>query len=480
MSEAVFQPQLAQANPTKRELPLPINLATALRLSNARPLVVAAAQARIRIAAAQYEKANVLWLPDITMGGAYIYHSGGKQNINGDLIVVDENSFYGGGSLRLNVATTDAIFEPLAAQQELRARRIDLQAARNEALLATADAYFTVHQARGTYAAMRDAADRGAKLVRHIERLARGLTPRDEIYRSRTLLAELEESVALAKQQWWVASARLTRILRLNPEAIVVPLEPDHMQITLISQEALLDELIPLGLTTRPELASHQALVQATLARLKQERMRPLIPSLLITGNDTPEFFYQGGIFGTGNGAIDSWAGRSDISAQVIWKIENFGFGNQALIRERRGQVDLAMVDLFEVQDRVAAEVTQAKADVDSAAYRIKQAERGLKEGLASYKGNLRGLGQTTRFGDLLTLVNRPQEVVAALIQLQQAYQNYFRSIADYNRSEFRLFYALGYPAQMLACEQTPGEPVPTDTARPPYMPAVCAPPPCR
>ena len=39
------------------------------------------------------------------------------------------------------------------------------------------------------------------------------------------------------------------------------------------------DSLIPIGLTNRPELAARQALVQATLAKLKQERMRPLIPS---------------------------------------------------------------------------------------------------------------------------------------------------------------------------------------------------------
>jgi hypothetical protein len=135
--------------------------------------------------------------------------------------------------------------------------------------------------------------------------------------------------------------------------------------------------------------------------------------------------------------------------------------------------MDLATVELCEVQDRVAAEVTQAKADVLSAAYRATQAERGLQESLATFKGNLRGLGQTTRFGDLLTLVNRPQEVVASLAQLQQAYANYYKSIADFNRSQFRLFYALGYPSQMLACERPPTPPVPVDTSRPGYLPPV-------
>jgi outer membrane protein TolC len=226
-------------------------------------------------------------------------------------------------------------------------------------------------------------------------------------------------------------------------------------------------------LTNRPELASHQAVVQATLARLKQERLRPLIPSFLLTGNSTPDFYYQGGIFGTGGRGATQWAGRADIGAQVVWQAENLGFGNQARIRKRRGDTDLAMVELYQVQDRVAAEVTQAKADVASAAYRTGEAEHGLKESLATYQGNLKGMGQTTRFGDVLTLVNRPQEVVAALTQLQQAYLNYYRAIADFNRAQFRLYYALGFPAQILACQRPPGPAEPIDTSRPGYLPPV-------
>jgi outer membrane protein TolC len=479
MTEPTMQPQLEPAQLAATDLPLPINLATALRLSDARPLVVAAAQARIQIAAAEFQKARVLWLPSANGGSAYITHAGGSQSDTGTLVNANKDFLYAGGSLRLELATTDAIFEPLAARQVLRARDSGLQTARNDALLATADAYFDVQQARGSYAAMTDAVKKGIQLVNHVEHLSRGLTPRDEIYRARTLLAELEQAAALQQQQWRVASADLTRILRLNPETVVLPLEPDHMQISLISQTASLDELIPVGLRNRPELASHRAEVDATLARLKQERMRPLIPSVLVTGNGTPEFFIQGGVFGTGGNSLDQWSGRSDVALQVIWQAENLGFGNVALIRKRRGQVQLSMVELFQVQDRVAAEVTQAKAELESAAFRAVQAERGLKESLATYKGNLRGLGQTTRFSDLLVLVNRPQEVVAALAQLQQAYMNYFESIADYNRAQFRLYYSLGFPSQILACQTPPGVVEPVDTSRPGYMPAVRHCPPC-
>jgi hypothetical protein len=79
----------------------------------------------------------------------------------------------------------------------------------------------------------------------------------------------------------------------------------------------------------------------------------------------------------------------------------------------------------------------------------------------------------------LLVLVNRPQEVVAALQQLQQAYINYYTSTNDYNRAQFRLFRALGYPAQGLACGDSLGPVIPLDPSRPPQMAPVHAPEPC-
>ena len=47
---------------------------------------------------------------------------------------------------------TDAIFQPLAARQVLNSRQWDIQTAKNDALMMTADAYFKVHQYRGMFA----------------------------------------------------------------------------------------------------------------------------------------------------------------------------------------------------------------------------------------------------------------------------------------------------------------------------------------
>jgi hypothetical protein len=182
----------------------------------------------------------------------------------------------------------------------------------------------------------------------------------------------------------------------------------------------------------------------------------------------------MGGVFGTGQeNNLDQWSSRADVSAQLVWRLENLGFGNQARIREQRADSRLASVELFKIQDDVAAQVAQAKADVESATMRVKQAEFGLQQGLLTYAANLQGMGQTQRFGDVLSLINRPQEVVAALQQLQQAYVNYYTTVADFNRAQFRLFYAMGLPAEELSCNRPTGPIEPVSTFRGPALPNV-------
>jgi outer membrane protein TolC len=472
---------LAPAQPAETDRALPINLATALRLADARPLVIEAARAAVETEYGLYEQARVLWLPSVYVGVDYQRHDGGLQNaLTGQLIVGPRNQFLAGTGAQMVFALTDAIYAPLAERQLLQARNSEVQTAKNDALLSVAVAYFDVQQAHGTLAGTLDSVVKARELARRVAALGKGLAPAIEVERVNTLLADLEQQAASARQDWRFSSATLTRVLRLDPAAVVVPLEPPHLQVTLISPKETVDALIPVGLTNRPELAAQQAVVQATLTRLRQERMRPLIPSLVLQSNATPGLPLAAGSFATGSSSLNNWSGRSDWDAEVVWQFKNLGFGNRGLVTQRRGEQRQALVELFRIQDLVAEEVAQTHAQAEAAAVRVRRAEAGLKAALQSYEGNLKGLSETVRAGELLQLVNRPQEVVAALQQLQQAYINYYTTANDYNRAEFRLFRALGYPAQGLACGDSFGPPMPVDVSRPPQMAPVHAPEPCQ
>ncbi|CAN5358207.1 hypothetical protein BH10PLA2_BH10PLA2_04960 [soil metagenome] len=475
-------PALPAAKLEEWDKPLPINLAAALRLADARPLVIAAAQAGLRQAVAEYDLAKTLWLPNVYVGASYYRHDGGNQSNSGGQIVNSKEQFMAGAGLAAVISTTDAIFTPLAVRQIVRSRTLDVQTARNDAVLAVAEAYFNVQQARGQLAGAQDTVEKSKQLVKTVTALGTALTAPVEVDRARTQLADVEQQAALALEQWRLASADLTRVLRLMPTATINPVEPPSLQVTLVTPHQLVDSLVPIGLTNRPELAAQQALVQATLERIRQERLRPLIPSVVLGGNAAPApgGYLAGGVYGSGvDGRGNPWTGRSDVNVQLLWELRGLGFGNRALVRGRQAEQEQAVIEAFRIQDRVAAEVAQAHAQIESAATRVTKAEIGVKQAQINFAGNLKGMSETTRFGDLLALVNRPQEVVASLSQLSRAYDNYYLSINDYNRAQFRMYRALGYPSELVACQKPIGDAIPVDTTMLPQMAPVCAPESC-
>jgi outer membrane protein TolC len=435
---------------------LPISLAAALQLANARPIDIQLAQARLEAAAAQLQRAELLWLPNILVGTDYFRHDGQIQDVSGNVLGTSKSSFMVGVAPIAVFATTDAIFGPLAARQDVRARDAGLQASRNDSLLAVAEAYFNVQQARGELIGAETVLHHAEELVRRTDKLAPGLVPQLETTRARADLAQRTQAVSAARERWRVSSADLVRVLRLESTAAIQPVEPPYLQITLVQPNMIVDELIPIALTNRPELAQQQALVQATLQRLRQEKLRPLLPSILLRGASTnPAGTLAAGYFGGGiNGRIGDFSMRSDWDVQVLWELQNLGFGNHAKVRERQAEQQLATLELFKTQDRIAAEVSQAYAQAQEAALRIKEAETGLKLAADSVQQNFEGLSQTRRLGgELVLLVIRPQEVVAAIGALAQATNAYYGAVADYDRAQFRLYHALGQPAQLLAVQ---------------------------
>ena len=138
---------------------------------------------------------------------------------------------------------------------------------------------------------------------------------------------------------------------------------------------------------------------------------------------------------------------------QVLWQFDNLGLGNRARVRQQEAERSVAVLELFRLQDRIAAEVAQAHAQADLAGRRVGIAEQGLRLALDSYDRNLEGLGQTRLIGGVNVTVVRPQEVLAAVQAVAQAYTDFYGAVADSNRAQFRLYRALGHPAKCLLDE---------------------------
>lgn len=433
---------------------LPISLPAAMRLANARAWDIAIAVQQLRIASAQLLGANVLWVPSIIGGVDYVHHDGPVQNLTtGAISNSTYSSLYPGMAPLAVFASTDAIFEPLAQRQVTRAQRANVQTATNDTLTSLAVTYFDAVEARADLAGIEDVVQRMEKMVRKTESLAPELVPNLEVARVKAAFSSAEEVREIARRRWRYTSAEVARVVRLKPTVLIAPLESPLLQVTLIPPERIPDELIPLAIQNRPELTFNQAHVEAARHRMSQEKWRPFLPIFLARGSGTQYPYPMAfGAFGGGTGGtLSDFGVRSDFDLEAIWELRNLGFGNRALIRQRQADFDRSRIEATRVRDIVAKEVTQVWADLQSANRRIREAERELKQALISANENLEGLGETKRVaGNIRELVIRPLEVVFALQVLDKAYYRYFGAIADYNRSQFRLYRALGNPAQAL------------------------------
>ncbi|WP_165074386.1 TolC family protein [Paludisphaera rhizosphaerae] len=435
----------------------PIDLADALRLAGANDLDVAIARERVCEAVADLQQARVEWLPSIYLGPNWIRHDGQAQVVEGQVRTISKSSLFLGGTAAAGSSVSgpvpaggpaqvsgltsilrfsDAIFDSLAAKQVVEVRRAGIQTATNDALLGVAEAYLDLQQAAGSLAIAREAAANAGELTSLTEAYARTGAGLEADHRRAAAERERQrKNVEAAVGELEVASAELVRRTRLDPLIVVAPVEPPETVIRLVPESSPIDELITTGLRHRPELAESQAFVQVTLTRLKQAKMRPLIPSLA--------FRYSGGGFGGGvNGFFGDFASRSDADVNLYWELQNLGFADKAITRQRASQQRAAQLELLKVQDKVAAEVVQSVKARIAASRRMEQAARALPEAQASLSLNLTNI----RRGAGLPGATRPIEVLQPIQALAQARADHLAAVLAYNRSEFRLHRALGAP----------------------------------
>jgi outer membrane protein TolC len=433
----------------------PIDLANVLRLAGARDPDIAIARQRVLQAAADLGQARALWLPSLFYGATWYRADGQIQTITGQVQTIGRSGLFTGAmaalpngllgpppgtgipslnGLSATLRISDAIFEPMAAQRVLRANDAGARAVTNDALLEVAEAYFELQNATGRLAIAREAADNARSLSQitgAFARLGEGLEA--DHRRALTELTHRRKEAQLATGQLLVASADLVRILVLDPQIVVAPVEPAECIIRLIPDEIPLDELLVRGLRNRPELASAQDLVEATLVRWKQAKLRPFVPSLSLT--------YAGGGFGGGaNSFFGDFGSRGDTTASLFWELRNLGFTDRAIMRRRQAEHETATLEKIRTEARVAADVVAAFEARQAASRQIEDARASVVEALESLRLNMLNIRQ----GAELPRATRPIEVLQPIQALAQARQDYLDSVLAYNRAGFRLKRAIG------------------------------------
>lgn len=425
---------------------VPINLATALQIVAGQNPQVGFAQQRIQEAFAQLRSAEVLWVPSIRAGVNYNKHEGRIQDVQGNIIETSRGSIYtgfgaqavGAGSpavsgLLMNFHLRDALFQPEIAERVLGARQQATRATTNDTLLETAIAYMDLLEALQTKAVADETlanVERLAELTASFAETGQGL--RADADRAMTELAVRKVEVQRATENVRVASARLSRLLSHDQSQPLMPLEPVLFPIVLVPEHLSVNELVSVALSNRPELAESQFLVGEAVQRLRRERYAPFVPSVLLG------LSYGGNGGGLGSD-INNFGDRLDFDAAAYWEIRNLGLGEQAARNAARARLEQARWQQVQVMDRIASDVAEAEAQVSARREQIELTQEGITAARNSYERN----AQRIQEGQGL-----PIETLQSIQALDQIQRQYVRSVADYNRAQFRLQRALGWAVQ--------------------------------
>jgi outer membrane protein TolC len=423
---------------------VPIDFATALAMASGQNPQAAFARQRINEAYAQLRAADVLWVPSLRAGMNYNKHEGTIQDVAGNIIETSRGSVYSGlgaqavgaGSpavpgIAMNFHTKDMIFQPRISEQLLAASRQSSRAATNDILLDTALAYNDLLEALEIEAIAAETLDNTGKLAEVTGEYARaGQGLPSDADRAQAELATRRVEAQRAIESVQVASVRLARLLSQDPTTHLTPLEPAIVPIDLAPMHCSLQQMVATGLSNRPELAESRFLVGAAVERLRREQNAPLVPSVLLG------LSYGGNGGGLGSD-IENYDDRMDFDAVAYWELRNLGFGEQAARNEARSRLDQARWRQVQVMDQVASDVAESYAQVASRRQQIDLSQSGITAARESYRRN------NERIQDALGL---PIEALQAIQALDNAQRQYVRSVADYNRAQFRLQRALGWP----------------------------------
>jgi outer membrane protein TolC len=448
-----------------------VTLVDTLRVASLANLDIAIARQLVNQAAAVRQRAQVLALPNLSIGSNYIYHTGRIQKTEGNIINMDRDSLFVGGGPSVSFSLSDALFSPAVTRQVLAATQAGERRVTNDTLLAVADVYFAVLRARRRVARI----DETLEFLSSPQRLAlRGdapgllplitafletgaALPLDQARVEVEILRRREERVA-ALQDLRVAIAELARLLHQDPTVVLWPLEDFRVPVAQPGADWCgrdVVELVAQALNNRPELAEQQALVEAALARVRTARWRPLLPNAIVSynyggyGGGPPLVTRDGKTVFALSGQIADFGSRSDFDATLVWRLENLGLGNLAQVREQTALHRQAVLNKLRLADVVVTQVVQAHEQVQRTGERV----RITRDALYDPSGSPTGIAFRSlrlNFTRIKGGEGRPLEALDSVRGLNDSIEAYVQAVTDFERARFRLLVALGMPAQAL------------------------------
>lgn len=419
-----------------------IDFVAALQLAEVQNPDIGLSRQAIQEALALQLQARSLLLPSVHAGANYRDHQGVLQTSSGKMLNVDFSSLYlGNGALAEAAGTTvipgvqlyahvgDGIFAPLAARQLVASRSFQAEADARQILFEVTARFLGLVRAETELQALRHSEQDMAQAVKITREFAKVKQGRDaDAKRAETAALLLHSQTARAEETLLTASAELTRTLSLDPAVRLRATAPSDAMFVLVDANRDLQALLNIAFATRPELAARSADIARKQIEVRQERLRPFLPTISLG--------FSAGSFGGGtNPSFGNFNNRVDVDLIAYWTLQNFGVGNHALQKERRSEQEQAVLEKERVANLIGRQVADSRAlvlarqdDLAIARSRVIIAENAFIEDLKRIRGN----------------VGLPIELLNSLNRLASARVDVARVAQDYNLAQMQLFVAIG------------------------------------
>ena len=403
----------------------PVDLPTVLRLAGARNLDIEISRERLREAEAQRSSALERFFPWIAPGVTYHRRDGVAQAVPaGTISDAHFQSYAPGVSLAAQLDLGDAWYQSLAAKQLVRAAGHELEARRQDVILAAAQAYFELTRSKALVEVKADAWKTSEAYRRQLhEAVAAGIAFKGDELRVQTQTKEYEIQLRRAREQLNLAGIELARVLHLDPTVELVPQDSGLARLTLLETNATAARLIDQALSSRPELKQSDALMSAARQGRKGAVYGPLIPSL------TAQVF-GGGLGGGPDSGPARFGAEGDYLVGLAWRIGPGGLLDPGRTRARQAELAQAELRDAKLRDEISAQVVATLARVRSLADQIELTEAKL----AAATETLRVAHERKQFGVGVVL-----EDLQAQQDLERARADYLNSIAEFNKAQYQL-----------------------------------------
>lgn len=436
----------------------PIDLNTALRLGGVQNPDLLVSRQIVVEAVAQRQLAAAQFLPSINAGTSYNTHSGVLQQSNGNILSVNRSSLYvGAGSLAvaggtvqipgvvLSGNTDEILFRYLIAKQYVRQREFATLAVRNQVFLRVCQGYCDLMLAEGRRAIAEHIAS-DAEQVAHItaqySRTGQG-RPADAD-RAATEWARRRANLRGAEGEILTASARLCRVLNLDPSIRLHPTDAWVAPLSIVPDPIPVAQLIALALIQRPEMGERRVAIREALLGLEGARALPFSPTVLLA--------FSGAGYGGGSNLVRplfaGFGGRTDTDLVAYWTLQNMGVGNVALIKIAKANLSVSQFQELAILDQVRDEVAEAYAKTHARYEELVEDEQAVRSGIRGFSEDLERIKEAAE--------GLPIEVLNNLRLKALAEYEYMDAIVGYNKAHFELYVALGQPPPSVLARPVP------------------------